>query len=139
MNAKEEIMRLLERLPEDASLEDIQYHIYVHQKDRPWAGGRRGGAHTLGGGVRPADGQVARTVRWSEAAAPDPPLTAESSLEGLPLLPPQKPRKPPHQLLLILLPPRRHEEGVFSGDRAYDLGHVGAVDGEGYDSGGAGA
>jgi predicted transcriptional regulator len=30
--AKEEIMRLLERLPEDASLEDIQYHIYVRQK-----------------------------------------------------------------------------------------------------------
>jgi predicted transcriptional regulator len=30
--AKEEIMRLLDRLPEDASLEDIRYHIYVHQK-----------------------------------------------------------------------------------------------------------
>jgi hypothetical protein len=26
--AKEEVMRILERLPEDASLEDIQYHIY---------------------------------------------------------------------------------------------------------------
>jgi len=25
-------MRLLERLPEDASLEDIQYHIYMRQK-----------------------------------------------------------------------------------------------------------
>jgi predicted transcriptional regulator len=30
--AKEEVMRILERLPEDASLEDIQYHIYVRQK-----------------------------------------------------------------------------------------------------------
>ena len=30
--AKEEVLELLERLPEDASLEDIQYHIYVHQK-----------------------------------------------------------------------------------------------------------
>ena len=30
--AKDEVMRLLERLPDDASLEDIQYHIYVRQK-----------------------------------------------------------------------------------------------------------
>jgi hypothetical protein len=30
--AKEEVIRLLELLPEDVSLEDIQYHIYVCQK-----------------------------------------------------------------------------------------------------------
>lgn len=30
--AKEEILEILEGLPEDASLEDIQYHIYVRQK-----------------------------------------------------------------------------------------------------------
>ena len=30
--AKEEVIRLLELLPEDASLEDIQHHIYVRQK-----------------------------------------------------------------------------------------------------------
>ena len=30
--AKEEVRELLEQLPEDASLEDIQYHIYVRQK-----------------------------------------------------------------------------------------------------------
>ena len=30
--AKEEVRRLLELLPDDASLEDIQYHIYVRQK-----------------------------------------------------------------------------------------------------------
>lgn len=30
--AKDEVIRLLERLPDDASLEDIQYHIYVRQK-----------------------------------------------------------------------------------------------------------
>jgi predicted transcriptional regulator len=30
--AKEEVMHILERLPDDASLEDIQYHIYVRQK-----------------------------------------------------------------------------------------------------------
>ena len=28
---KEEVRRLLETLPEDASYEDIQYHIYVRQ------------------------------------------------------------------------------------------------------------
>ena len=30
--AKEKVRELLEELPEDASLEDIQYHIYVRQK-----------------------------------------------------------------------------------------------------------
>jgi len=30
--AKEEVLELLEQLPQDASLEDIQYHIYVRQK-----------------------------------------------------------------------------------------------------------
>jgi predicted transcriptional regulator len=30
--AKEEVRLLLERLPDDASLEDIQYHLYVRQK-----------------------------------------------------------------------------------------------------------
>jgi predicted transcriptional regulator len=30
--AKDEVRELLEGLPDDASLEDIQYHIYVQQK-----------------------------------------------------------------------------------------------------------
>ncbi|HVT14916.1 MAG TPA: hypothetical protein VHQ90_01885 [Thermoanaerobaculia bacterium] len=30
--AKEEVMRILDRLPDDVSLDDIQYHIYVRQK-----------------------------------------------------------------------------------------------------------
>ena len=30
--AKQEVREILEQLPEDASLEDIQYHIYVRQK-----------------------------------------------------------------------------------------------------------
>ena len=30
--AKEEVRRILELLPDDASLEDIQYRIYVRQK-----------------------------------------------------------------------------------------------------------
>lgn len=30
--AKEQVQQILEMLPENASLEDIQYHIYVRQK-----------------------------------------------------------------------------------------------------------
>ena len=30
--AKEDVLRIIERLPDDASLEDIQYQIYVLQK-----------------------------------------------------------------------------------------------------------
>ena len=30
--AKEQVEEILKMLPEDASLEDIQYHIYVRQK-----------------------------------------------------------------------------------------------------------
>lgn len=30
--AKEEVRRLLDQLPDDTSLEDIQYYIYVQQK-----------------------------------------------------------------------------------------------------------
>ena len=30
--AKEKVRRLLQQLPDDTSLEDIQYHIYVQQK-----------------------------------------------------------------------------------------------------------
>jgi hypothetical protein len=30
--AKEEVRRILDHLPEDVTLDDIQYHIYVRQK-----------------------------------------------------------------------------------------------------------
>jgi predicted transcriptional regulator len=32
VSIKQEVSRLLERLPEDCSLEDIQYHLYVLEK-----------------------------------------------------------------------------------------------------------
>jgi len=32
LQAKQEVLQLLERLPEDVSFDDIQYHIYVRQK-----------------------------------------------------------------------------------------------------------
>ena len=31
-SAKEQVQQILDTLPEDVSLEDIQYHIYVRQK-----------------------------------------------------------------------------------------------------------
>ena len=34
MSAKDAVLRLLEALPDDASIEDIQYHLYVLQKIR---------------------------------------------------------------------------------------------------------
>jgi len=30
--AKEEVIDLLNQLPDDSTLEEIQYHLYVHQK-----------------------------------------------------------------------------------------------------------
>jgi predicted transcriptional regulator len=30
--AKQEVMELLQQIPDDSSLEEIQYHLYVHQK-----------------------------------------------------------------------------------------------------------
>jgi predicted transcriptional regulator len=30
--AKQEVMELLKQLPDSSSLEEIQYHLYVHQK-----------------------------------------------------------------------------------------------------------
>lgn len=41
--AKEEVLELLDQLPEDASLEDIQYHIYVRQKIQNGLDARREG------------------------------------------------------------------------------------------------
>lgn len=32
--AKDEVRELLDQLPDESSLDDIQYHIYVHQKIR---------------------------------------------------------------------------------------------------------
>jgi predicted transcriptional regulator len=32
MNAKSEALRIIQSLPESASMEDIQYHLYVREK-----------------------------------------------------------------------------------------------------------
>ena len=57
---KEEVLELLEQLPEDASLEDIQYHIYVRQKIQRGLDGARGEK------VIAQEEVERRMVRWLE-------------------------------------------------------------------------
>lgn len=58
--ARDEVRDLLEGLPDDASLEDIQYHIYVRQKVQKGLGAAREG-RTL-----THDEVVRRMSRWIE-------------------------------------------------------------------------
>lgn len=58
--AKEEVRRLLERLPDQASLEDIQYHIYVCQKIE------RGLEDVEAGRTITAETFDARMAKWLE-------------------------------------------------------------------------
>lgn len=58
--AKQEVLELLEHLPEDASLEDIQYHIYVRQKVRKGLEAARDGK------VIPQGEIEKRMARWLE-------------------------------------------------------------------------
>ena len=58
--AKDEVRALLEKLPDDASLNDIQYHIYVRQKIE------RGLEAIQQGKVIPHEEIVKRMARWLE-------------------------------------------------------------------------
>ena len=58
--AKNEVRALLEKLPDDASLNDIQYHIYVCQKIE------RGLESIQQGNVIPHEEIVKRMARWLE-------------------------------------------------------------------------
>lgn len=58
--AKEEVRELLENLPEDASLEDIQYHIYVRQKIQ------KGLEEADAGKLIPQEEAERRMARWLE-------------------------------------------------------------------------
>ena len=59
--AKQEVRDLLEQLPEDASLEDIQYHIYVCQKIQKGLDAERQGK------VISQEEVERRMARWLEA------------------------------------------------------------------------
>ena len=58
--AKEEVLELLDQLPEDASLEDIQYRIYVRQKIQNGLGAGREG------NVVSQEAIERRMARWTE-------------------------------------------------------------------------
>ena len=58
--AKEEVRQILDKLPDDASLEDIQYHIYVRQKIE------RGLEAIRNGNVIPQQEMEKRLTRWLE-------------------------------------------------------------------------
>jgi predicted transcriptional regulator len=56
--AKQEVLKVLDTLPEDASLEDIQYHLYVLQRIE------RGRQDVEAGRVIPQDEVERRMARW---------------------------------------------------------------------------
>lgn len=56
--AKQDVRRVLDGLPEEASLEDIQYHLYVLQRIE------RGREDVEAGRVRPQDEVEQRLARW---------------------------------------------------------------------------
>jgi predicted transcriptional regulator len=58
--AKQEVLKVLDTLPEDASLEDIQYHLYVLQRIE------RGRQDVEAGRVIPNDEVERRMARWLE-------------------------------------------------------------------------
>jgi len=57
-NAKEDIRHLLEQLPDDVSLEQIQYHIYVRQKIE------RSRAEVRAGNVLSQEEAEERMAKW---------------------------------------------------------------------------
>ena len=59
-SAKQQVKSILEDLPEDASFEDIQYHIYVRQKIE------QGLADAEAGRVIPHEEVVRRLAKWLE-------------------------------------------------------------------------
>lgn len=58
VSVKEEVASLLERLPDDCSMEDIQYHLYVLEKVR------RGLASAETEGVIEQEEVEARLSKW---------------------------------------------------------------------------
>jgi predicted transcriptional regulator len=57
---KEEVRELLERLPDDTSIEDIQYHLYVRQKVH------KGLQAAKDGRTVPHEEAVRRLSKWLE-------------------------------------------------------------------------
>lgn len=64
MSAKEAVLRLLDSLADDVTLEDIQYHLYVIEKIRA------GQAAADAGEVVPHEEVLREIARWLEAPPP---------------------------------------------------------------------
>ncbi len=60
MGSKEEVSALLATLPEDCSIEDVQYHLYVMEKVR------RGVERAELEGAIPQDEVEARLAKWGD-------------------------------------------------------------------------
>ncbi len=58
VTAKQEVAKLLAQLPDDATLEDIQYHVYVLEKIQ------RGRAHIAAGRSHTTEQARERLARW---------------------------------------------------------------------------
>ncbi len=56
--AKEDVEKLLDHLPDDSTLEDIQYHLYVLEKVR------RGRADVAAGRLHSSEEARERLSRW---------------------------------------------------------------------------
>jgi plasmid stabilization system protein ParE len=70
-NAKRDVESLLNRLPDNVSVEDIQYHLYVLDKVRRGLEDARVKRHFVAGGRREPFQQMAHRIVWSKRAAQD--------------------------------------------------------------------
>jgi len=59
--AKQDVRKILDSLPDEASLEDIQYHLYVLQRVQ------RGREDVKAGRVVPQDEVERRLAKWLDA------------------------------------------------------------------------
>ncbi len=66
---KEAVIRLVRSLPDDCTIEDIHYHLYIREKVETGLRDRRGQG-CVGGRGRPEDRGMAKLV-WTEPALAD--------------------------------------------------------------------
>ncbi len=86
LSAKDEVRALLDRLPDDVTLEDIQYHLDVVVKVLEAEAEHRA-RHSSRGGLQRGSRKMARTVVWSSAANADLDEIEAISLRGPPRVP----------------------------------------------------
>lgn len=67
-NAKREALALIQQLPDNSSLEDIQYHLYIREKVEHGLRDLKSKQTLRPEGSRTADEEVAQRVIWTETA-----------------------------------------------------------------------